>query len=256
MSDGKTEVGLQQSRNSSGNLSYYDELTRFFEADPVAPLTKLFSFAVYTPRQVLTDFLARYELFKRVLGVQGSIFEFGTFHGNGTFSFAHFSSILEPNNINRRIVTFDTFEGFPDVDAVDRSGNTEIVKEGGLRGSSHERLTRAVELFDRNRFIGHVPKISLVKGDILNTLDEYLAVNPHTVAALVYLDVDLYKPTKHIIERMLPRMPKGSILAFDELGVDSFPGETQAAIETVGLGNLRVQRDVFSSRISFAVVGD
>ena len=34
---------------------------------------------------------------------------------------------------------------------------------------------------------------------------------------MLYLDFDLYAPTKAALETFLPRMPKGAILAFDEL---------------------------------------
>ena len=38
--------------------------------------------------------------------------EFGVFNGQGLLSFAHFSAILEPNNLSPMMYGFDTFEGF------------------------------------------------------------------------------------------------------------------------------------------------
>jgi hypothetical protein len=49
-------------------------------------------------------------------------------------------------------------------------------------------------------------------------------------------------------------MPKGAVLAFDELNQAQWPGETQAVMETVGLRNLRIKRFPFAPQISFAVL--
>jgi hypothetical protein len=80
--------------------------------------------------------------------------------------------------------------------------------------------------------------------------------HPHLVVALLYLDFDLYEPTLAAIQTLLPRMPKGAILAFDELNKDKWPGETLAAIEGVGLTSLRLRRFPFDSLMSYAVIGD
>ena len=105
-----------------------------------------------------------------------------------------------------------------------------------------------------DRFIEHIPRVELVVGDAMQTIPEYVENNPHLVVAMLYLDFDLYEPTKMAIETFLPRMPKGSILAFDELNQESWPGETMAVLETVGLGNLRIERFPFTPQLSFAVL--
>jgi len=49
-------------------------------------------------------------------------------------------------------------------------------------------------------------------------------------------------------------MPKGAIVAFDELNVDHWPGETQAVFEAVGLNNLKIRRFPYHPQISYAVL--
>jgi hypothetical protein len=71
---------------------------------------------------------------------------------------------------------------------------------------------------------------------------------------MLYLDFDVYEPTKVALETFLPRMPKGAILAFDELNQAAWPGETLAVLETVGLRNLRIQRFPYASGLSYAVL--
>ena len=65
--------------------------------------------------RITAKFLTKYELFKQILNVNGSIVEAGVLHGGGTLAWAKLSSILEPTNHTRKIIGFDTFEGFPSV---------------------------------------------------------------------------------------------------------------------------------------------
>lgn len=126
--------------------------------------------------------------------------------------------------------------------------------KAGLPLHAYDDLRECVRLYDLNRFIEHIPRVELVVGDAMQTIPEYVENNPHLVVAMLYLDFDLYEPTKMAIETFLPRMPKGSILAFDELNQESWPGETMAVLETVGLRNLRIERFPFTPQLSFAVL--
>jgi len=80
-----------------------------------------------------------------------------------------------------------------------------------------KNVRRAIKLYDRNRPIGHIPRVELVKGDAVQSIPAFIAENDHTVVALLYLDFDLYEPTKAALDAFLPRMPKGAVIAFDEL---------------------------------------
>jgi len=242
---------LDENKNTLNNFGYYTEIVKFFEEDSIDTLMKLRSFSVYTPRQVISDFLVKYELFKMVIDIPGSIFEFGVFNGQGLFSFAQCSAIMEPNNLNRKIFGFDTFEGFQGIGEKDSKGSSPFLNEGGFSVDSFARLNKASELFDKNRFIGHVNKIQLIKGDVLNTLDAFLEENPHVIVSLLYLDMDIYKPTKFALERLFERVPKGGIVAFDEINLKDYPGETLALLETLKLGDIELKKLPFCSRISY-----
>ena len=242
---------IDPTKNSEQNIDYYESLCSLYESDPKTTLLKLRSFAVFAPRQVVTDFLVRYELFKMVLEIPGSILEFGVFNGQGLMSFAHFSAIMEPSHVARQIVGFDTFGGFSGVGKEDASSRSQFMRDGDYAVDSYEILSRAIALFDQNRFIGHLPKVQLVRGDVTRTLDEYLDQNPHTIAAILYLDMDIYAPTKHVLERLIRRVPKGGIVAFDELNMKDFPGESVALLESLNLNVVSLRRFPFCSRISY-----
>jgi hypothetical protein len=67
------------------------------------------------------------------------------------------------------------------------------------------------------------------------------------------MDFDIYEPTKIALKYFLPRMPKGAILAFDEINNPWWPGETLALLETMGdkFNNLEIKRFNFDPSISY-----
>ena len=117
-----------------------------------------------------------------------------------------------------------------------------------------KELEDSIQLYDLNRSLGHIPKIELVEGDACKTIPDYVLENEHSLISLLYLDFDLYEPTKIALETFIPRMPKGAIVAFDELNQKQWPGETKALIETIGISNLEIKRFPYVPQISYAKI--
>jgi len=254
---GLTQGTVKESANqSAADLATLDASAAYWRASPGAEVTKLEAFLKYVSRQSVTKLLARYEIFKQQLEVNGSVVEIGVHRGASLMAWAHCSAILEPVNYLRKVIGFDTFSGFPSTSPKDALGVSEHLTVGGFRAEdgAEEDLRHAIRLFDGNRYLSHIPKIELVQGDVVDTLPRYLETHPHLVVSLLHLDADLYEPTRVALELLLPRMPKGAIVAFDELNLDLFPGETLAVLDTVGLRNLRLRRFPFATSLSWAVV--
>ena len=241
---------------SRSDLDYLSNIDEYWSESAGEPVQKLEAFTKYVSRQSVTKFLCRHELFKQQLEVNGSIVEVGVHRGASLMAWAHLSSILEPVNYLRRIIGFDTFEGFPSVGDKDSAGASAHLERGGFHAGERAKtdLEEAIRLFDLNRLMNHIPKVELVQGDACKTIPEYLEENPHLVVSMLHLDADLYAPTKTALEYLKPRMPKGAIVVFDELNMKLFPGETLAAMETLGLPNLRLQRFPFATSMSYAVI--
>jgi hypothetical protein len=243
---------LNQSKNDLDQFSAMEDL---FQSETDSLVNRLDAFPKYASRQSIAKFLTKYEIFRKILHVNGSIIEGGVLHGGGTLGWAKLSSILEPTNHTRKIIGFDTFGGFPSVDEKDLVGNDgTLTKVGELKGSGRDSVDEAVRVYDLNRPLSHIPKVELVQGDIAKTAPAYLEENPHLVVSLLYLDVDLYEPTNVLLETFLPRMPKGAIVVFDELNAKMFPGETVAVDEVMGLRDINIQRFPFDSYVSYAVL--
>jgi hypothetical protein len=247
---------IRESKNlSRGDNDYLSSVQANWECSSLSVAAKLDAFTNFASRQAITKFLARAEVFQKQLHVNGSIVEMGVFHGASLMSWAHLSSIYEPVNYLRKIVGFDSFGGFPKISKQDRGGKSEHLRKGGFHADdSYRHLQRSIELYDANRLMNHIPKVELVRGDICKTLPAYVKHNAHLVVSLLHLDVDLYEPTKCALELLVPRMPKGAIILFDELNMDLFPGETLAVMETIGIPSLRLQRFPFATSMSYAVI--
>jgi hypothetical protein len=250
----KTPSLKEPARSTKNEIEYFQKLEKFFNDSIGTTADKLSNFSKYVPRQDLTNFLFKYEIFKKIQHVHGSIIECGVFLGGGLMTFAHLSSILEPMNHQRKIVGFDTFSGFKSLSQIDKKSKSVFAHRGGMSFDSFEDLKQCIKLYDDNRFLNHIKKVELVKGDISTTIPKYLKANSHTVVSLLYLDVDVYKPTKIALKNFISRMPKGAIIAFDELNSDSWPGETLAVLEECGINNLRIKRFDFEPNKSYAVL--
>ena len=253
------KYSMQDTRTQTpADNQYYADIQKFFIESEGDTLAKLRNFSKFVPRQNLSLFLAKNEIFNQILDVHGHIVECGVFMGGGLLTWAQLSAIYEPYNHTRRILGFDTFTGFPglsELDTPEAGSEVPFAKVGGLEVAGAEAdIRRAVQLYNANRPIGHIERVELVKGDAQETIPAYVGNNKHTVVALLYLDFDLYEPTKVAIETFLPRMPKGAILAFDELNQKQWPGETLAVMETIGIRDLRIKRFPFTPQISYAVL--
>jgi hypothetical protein len=128
------------------------------------------------------------------------------------------------------------------------------VKVGDLHANAKEELEQLNEIHDSTRFIGHIPKVKLIKGDAVKTIPKFIDDNPHLMVSLLFLDFDLYEPTMAALEHFVPRMPKGAVIAFDELDNPLWPGETQAMVEFCKNHKLRLRRLDFDPYVGFAVI--
>lgn len=172
-------------------------------------------------------------------------------------SWAKLSSNLEPYALDRLIFGLDTFEGFPSVNDKDISkiSNSEI-KVGGFTpdGDIYNELKEAISEYDQNRFLNQYEKVHLIKGDAIQTIPQMLIDYPHLLVSLLFLDFDLYEPTKVALEYFVPRMSKGAILAFDEINNPWWPGETRALLESINIRDYEIRRFSFDPNIAYIVL--
>ena len=205
---------------------------------------------LFARRQNVTESLAFYELYKKVIERHGAIVECGVHQGNNFILLNQLAAMFEPYNLTREIIGFDTFEGFTTVSANDSNG----VKTGDFSNTSHALLEDLVAAHDKNRPVGHVRRARLVKGDACQTIPDFVVQNPHLMIALLVLDFDLYAPTKAALAHLLPLVVKGGVVAFDELAMAKWKGETIAFKEFLSCNDVKLERFAFHHSLSYFTV--
>lgn len=250
----KTSRFKEEQFNTKSDFEYLEKLSEFFDKSIGTNIEKLQNFSKFVPRQDLTNFLAKYELFKKILSVPGSIIECGLGFGGGLMTFAHLSSIFEPINFERKIIGFDSFSGLTKISEEDKLSVSKFAKVGGFSINSYDDLKECVELFDKNRFLNHVQKIEIIKGDAVQTIPKYIKRYPSTIVSLLYLDFLAYEPTKVALKYFIPRMPKGSIIALNVLNDKHWPGTTKVLLESIKINELKFERFSFTPYTQFVVL--
>lgn len=208
-------------------------------------------FPLFIPRQKLIYYLTKYELFKKIFRIKGSIIECGSHKGSSLLLFAKLSAIFEPYDIHKKIISFDTFSGFPAVSKRDKFQNKEKSIKNYLNDTDIEELKKQINFYDQNRPNSHLEKIELIKGDATRTIPNYVKKNKHLLISLLYLDFDLYKPTKVALDFFLQKMSPGGIIAFDELNQNRWPGETIAYLENKKIRKYKLKKFDHEPNISY-----
>jgi hypothetical protein len=249
-------MGHHEAKHTDIEKNGLEAFCEAFESFTVPLPQRLQNFPRHVRRQDITRFLTKYELFQLALPVHGNVVECGVFAGGGLASWLHFSSILEPYNHTRKIVGFDTFSGFPGVHSKDTSsGSSDHLHKSAFKISVDIKaeISDLIKLHDQNRPLGHIPKVELVQGDACKSISQYVKDHPGLLISLLYLDFDIYAPTKAALEHLLPRVAKGGIVAFDELNCPEFPGETTALLETLDMSNVPLRRTNLDPHISYFI---
>lgn len=192
-----------------------------------------------------SKFISHLEFFKRTSEVRGEIVEFGIFKGNSFFRWIKFRDLLEQTS-SRKIIGFDIFGDFPEANyEEDKLKRDAFVEEtNGGKSISYKEISELLKKQNLQK------NVEIIKGDILQTLDTYIEANPHLKISLLHIDVDLYEPSKVILEKLYSKVTKGGIIVLDDYG--AFAG-TNKAVDDFFENKVEIKKLPFSNAISYIV---
>lgn len=239
------------SENEKENRGFLKEL---YLNSPIPDSEKVSQVGLFQKRQELSKVLFLNELYKKVCGVHGVMMEFGCRWGQNLTTLTNLRGIYEPYNYNRKIIGFDTFEGFPSIHKKDGTDKSIEVRAFGVTEEYEVYLDKVLTCHQSESPLSHIPKFELCKGDAPVQLGKYLERNPQTLIAFAYFDFDLYTPTFKCLELIKPYLVKGAVIGFDELNDSGFPGETLALKEVFQLSSLKLKRNKFSAMQSYFIL--
>jgi hypothetical protein len=182
---------------------------------------------LFMRRQEFTSILSKIKLFEKIITIPGDIIECGVHKGNSLTLWGLLSSTLEPFNVGRKVIGFDTFEGFPNVSKFD--GNW---KNGYLGDADYRLLKESTLIHQSHSATPNIEKIRLIKGDAMTEIPKFLDMEKEILAiSILYLDFDLFEPTLLALNSFYKYVVSGGIVVFDELFQKKFPGESKAYLD-------------------------
>jgi hypothetical protein len=213
---------------------------------------------LFLRQKELAHILFLTDIYKNILEIPGYIAEFGVMWGRNLNILQCLRESFEPYNHTRKILGFDTFSGFLETVQEDQTGNSdEQFHAAGAYSvpEGHENmLTSLLSSQESISHLSHIPRFEIIKGDVEKTVPEFLQKNPQTILSLCYFDLDLFKPTLSVLEAIRPHLVRGSILVFDEILNEKYPGETIALNQVFKFGNISLKRSPLSGWKTYFIV--
>lgn len=191
----------------------------------------------------ISKFATHLELYRRVSGLAGEIVECGVFKGASLSRWVKFRTLFD-NAYAKKIIAFDIFGEFPETDfEPDKKKRAQFIAEAGSKGIAKNELEEVY------RHLNLWENLQLVAGDINKTVPDYLAENPQLKISLLHVDVDLYAPTKTVLEQFYPHVVRGGIIILDDYG--AFAGANKAIDDFFSEQKLQILKLPYSNAISY-----
>ena len=186
--------------------------------------------------------LMQLEIFKSIKNIKGCIIEFGIFRGNSFIRFMLFNKIY---NFKKKFYGFDTFEEFPKgKNYFDNLQRDKFTKSAGTSSINKLSLNRILKKKKLTNF-------TLIKGDVLATLPRFIRKNKKLKISLINLDLDLYEPSKIVLESLYSRLSKNGIIILDNY--KTFYGETKAVNEFCKKNDIKLMKFKLLNKKTFII---
>lgn len=193
------------------------------------------SLGLFLRGALLARIFAITDLYKQIVSIPGSVLDVGTWRGQTAVLCENLRAIYEPLNFNRRIICFDTFEGYKGFS--DRDKSTDLHKDGTYRvgGTSYaEYLGHLLTLHEKSNAMGHnFGKHRVIQGDCRKTIPEFFQQQPNEYVALAFFDVNSYDPTLKAFKEIYSRLVPNGIVAFWQLSRETIPAEGRVYSENI-----------------------
>lgn len=189
------------------------------------------NFIFSNDKKILGKLLFRYDFYNKVKNLPGDIVEIGVFKGSGVATFSKILHIFSPNSI-KQIIGFDIFDPekakiiLDEKDSVnDNISMNQVYSRVNVEDRTLENVKKTLMNIDCN------PNFELIEGDVEITLPCYIENNPGLRISLLYIDVDIERPTYIALKYLWDKVVPGGIIVLDEYeyhiftessGVDKF----------------------------------
>lgn len=200
------------------------------------------NFIFSNDKKILAKLIARVNLFNQTLNVPGDIIECGVFKGSGIMTWLKIKKILAPNSF-KKVIGFDMFDDEKLIDMLHDEDKDMMSKLFKSRDFKYDEKFRdyLIKILENAGFYENYD-FELIKGDVSETTKIYDRERIGAKISLLYMDLDLDKPTYDTLNNFWNKMSKGGIVVFDEygyhqwsetIGVDKFVNEHNLTLKTL-----------------------
>jgi hypothetical protein len=223
LSHSRAEPAPAYPANSSPFIRFLALLARLMPGDYLR--TFVYLNLIEAPRRLLRQALTTFYRMDHIYAVlrefgrgyrgEFSILEFGTSDG---YSFTKMLFATRYLGLEDRVVVhaFDSFEGMPP--AADRRDRNIVDGDDWIEGEYRGRYEDLVAYCDR-----HYRNHRIHRGYFEDTLTPaFLESLRERKPILVWIDCDYYSSARTVMERLLPHLPNGCVIYFDEADALNF----------------------------------
>ena len=164
------------------------------------------NYGLFIGDKAIYKLLKCFEILNEVKNVKGDIIEFGVWNGNNLITL---KKMMEYLKIKKNLIGYDSFKGMP-------------FKDHGNIFKGDKQLVNYIKNFF------NLKNVNLIEDDFMNLKNYNKKISK---LSLIYIDCDIFKTTKNILEILKDKLSKNGLIVFDEGNFDTTKGEGKAAKE-------------------------
>lgn len=211
---------------TNANKSYFEyvnQLTNMINKEYISediPQEIISNFGAYGGYANIAHMLYKYDLYKKVLNLNGNIGEIGIYKGKSFLFWAKLVKLFEPYNLTQ-VYGFDWFEGMKPEESDDSNQNGKYI------GSYNQlmNLVKWQELED----IALVYSMNVITDSI-----KFVEARPQLRFKILYIDCGIKEVMESAFEAFYPRLVNGGILMMDHYNYAVSPAESDIAEKYIG----------------------
>ena len=179
------------------------------------------NFGSIVGNQSLYKYLKMFEILTSISKINGDIIEFGIWKGNNLL---FMKKTIDYLKLKKNIYGYDWFKGITEFEKYDK----KVIKKKYIGNESF--IKKLIKLQS-------LKKIKLINDDVKNFRHHFKKKK----FCLVYLDLDLYKPTKNILSVIDEFISKQGLIVFDQAQKPEWVGEKKALDEFYKINKKKYQ---------------
>tara|TARA_B100000795_G_C22784650_1_gene434025 strand:+ start:88 stop:744 length:657 start_codon:yes stop_codon:yes gene_type:complete len=206
-------------------------------------------FYLTSDKSRIQKLIDHYEIYKKISKLNGDIIECGVFKGVSLIRFLTFRDI-DKSSKTKKVYGFDVFGSFPKpiFNKEHKKRDTNFAKLHDKKIGLGMNLKKLENVLKKKNF----KNFCLIKGDVTKTIDEFIERKKNLKISLLHLDMDIYEPTKHTLNKLFKFIVKDGIILIDDyrhikgatVAIDEFLKENK---------KLHIQKLSSTSRPSFII---